>query len=142
MRAIFLAIFWTFIMSGQSSISGGGGSSVHSIGATMDGGGSAMTSGKTVYFTVPYACTIRAWNITVDTGTVTFDVWKIASGTAIPTIANTITAAALPAISSGTAVHSTTLTGWTTAVSANDIFGINLNAVSGATQASLVMQCQ
>jgi hypothetical protein len=116
---------------------------IRSIGAGFDGGGSALTSGATAttYFTVPFACTLTAFNITVDTGTITFDVWKIASGTAIPTVANTITAAALPAISTGTAVHSTTLTGWTTAVSANNIFGININAVSGATKASLVLQC-
>lgn len=116
---------------------------IRSIGAGFDGGGSALTSGSTstTYFTVPFACTLSAFNITVDTGTITFDVWKIATGTAIPTVANTITASALPAISTGTAVHSTTLTGWTTAVSANDVFGININAVSGATKASLILQC-
>jgi len=116
---------------------------IRTIGAGFDGGGSALTSGSTAttYFTVPFACTIAAWNITVDTGTITLDVWKIATGTAIPTVANTITASALPAISSGTAVHSTTLTGWTTAVSANDIFGININTVATATKASLTLQC-
>jgi hypothetical protein len=116
---------------------------IRTIGAGFDGGGSALTSGatQTTYFTVPFACTIAAWNITVDTGTITFDIWKIATGTAIPTSANTITAAALPAISTGTAIHSTTLTGWTTSVSANDIFGININTVATATKASLTVQC-
>ncbi len=114
----------------------------HSIGAGFDGGGVALTAGKTVYFTVPYACTIQAWNMTVDTGTATIDVWKIATGTAIPTVSNTITASAVPAISTGTAVHSTSMSGWTTSVSANDIFGINLKIVATATQASLVLQCQ
>jgi len=114
---------------------------IRSIGGGFDGGGSALTAGQTTYFTVPFACTIAAWNITVDTGTITFDVWKIATGSAIPTIANTITAAALPAISSGTAVHSTTLTAWTTSVTANDIFGVNINTVASATKASLVLQC-
>ena len=41
----------------------------------------------------------------------------------------------------GTAIHSTTLTGWTTAVAANNIFGVNINAVSSATKASLILQC-
>lgn len=116
---------------------------VHSIGAGFDGGGSALSSGatQTVYFTVPFACTISAWNITVDTGTITFDVWKIATGTAIPTVANTIVASAAPAIASGTAIHSTTLTGWTTSVVANDIFGVNINTVASATKATLVLEC-
>jgi hypothetical protein len=117
------------------------GMSFRSIGASFDGGGVALTAGKTVYSTVPFPCTIAAWNITVDTGTATIDVWKIATGTAIPTVSNSITSAAIPAISVGTAVHSTVLTNWTTSVAQNDIFGINLKIVSGATYANLVLQC-
>jgi hypothetical protein len=111
------------------------------IGSTFSGGGVAMTVGLVNYFTVPFACTISAWNITVDTGTATIDVWKSATGTAIPTVTNTIAAAATPAISTGTALHSATLTGWTTAVNANDIFAFQLKAVSNATLASLVLEC-
>jgi hypothetical protein len=114
----------------------------HSPSASFDGGGLPLAVGTKSYITVPYGCTIEAWDMTVDTGTATIDVWKIAGGTAIPTVANTITASALPAIASGTALHSTTLTAWTTAVTANDIFGFNISAVSGATKASLVLQCQ
>ncbi len=65
-----------------------------SFGASFDGGGEALTTGKTVYTTIPYACTISAWNITVDTGTATVDIWKVATGTAIPTNGNSITSAA------------------------------------------------
>jgi len=151
LAAFFCAVSYAQIGGGGHGIgpingggSGGSGTpTVHSFGATFDGGTSALTSGKTVYFTVPYACTIAAWDIVVSpSGTATIDIWKIASGTAIPTIANTITASALPAISTGTAVHSTTLTGWTTAVTANDIVGINLNAVATATYVSIQVQCQ
>jgi hypothetical protein len=115
---------------------------VHPIGYIFDGGGSALTNGRTYTYFVPFACTIQAWNMTVDTGTATVDIWKVASGTAIPTITNTITASALPAIASGTALHSTTLTGWTTSVSANDIIAFNLNTVASATMVSIVLQCQ
>lgn len=106
-----------------------------------DTGASALTSGSVVYFTVPYACTIAAWNITVDAGTVTFDIWKAATGTAIPTVSNTITASAKPALSTGTAIHSTSMTGWTTTVAANDIFGIQLNTVATAKYAEIDLQC-
>ena len=115
---------------------------VRDFGTTFgDTTGSALTSGPIVYFTVPCACTISAFNITVDAGTVTFDVWKIATGTAIPTVTNTITAAALPALSTGTALHSTTLTGWTTTVTANDIFGIQLKTVATAKYAQVDLEC-
>lgn len=115
---------------------------IRDFGTTFgDTTGSALTSGPIVYFTVPYACTISAYNITVDAGTVTFDVWKIATGTSIPTVTNTITASALPALSTGTALHSTTLTGWTTTVTANDIFGIQLKTVATAKYAQIDMEC-
>jgi hypothetical protein len=101
----------------------------------------ALTSGSIVYFTVPYACTIAAWDISVDAGTVTFDIWKIATGTAIPTVSNTITASAKPALSTGTSLHSTSMSGWTTAVTANDIFGIQLNTVATAKYAEIDITC-
>lgn len=115
----------------------------HAFGATFvsSDGATNLTAGATAYFTMPYACTIAAWNIAVNAGTATVDIWKIATGTAIPTGANTITASATPAISSGTAVHSTTLTGWTTTVAANDIIGINLEVVSGALFVNLTVEC-
>jgi len=116
---------------------------VRSFGAAFTNSGSALASGPVSYFTLPYACTIAAWNITVSPAdTASFDIWKIATGTAIPTVANTIVASAAPAISTGTAIHSTTLTSWTTSVSANDIFGVKLTAVGGtATQATLNVEC-
>jgi hypothetical protein len=100
---------------------------------------SALTSGSIVYFTIPYSCTISAWNITVDAGTVTFDILKVATGSAIPT--SSITASALPALSTGTALHSTTLTSWTTSVAANDIVGIKLQTVATAKYAELDVEC-
>lgn len=114
---------------------------VRGLGASFQNGGSALVAGATAYFTIPYACTISAWNVSVDAGTATIDIWKIGTGTAIPTVSNTITASATPAISTGTSVHSTTLTAWTTSVTANDIFGINLKTVATATQANLVVEC-
>jgi hypothetical protein len=103
--------------------------------------GSPALVTDTAYVTVPHACTIAAWNITVNAGTATFDIWKGATGTAITSSSNSITGSAQPAISMGTAIHSTTLTGWTTSVSANDIVGINLKTVSTATFASIVVEC-
>lgn len=115
---------------------------IRSFGTSFgDTGGSALTSGSIFYRTVPYACTIAAWNMTVDAGTATIDIWKIATGTAIPTVTNTITASALPAISTGTAIHSTTLTAWTTSVSANDIFAFQLKTVATAKYVNIDVEC-
>lgn len=101
----------------------------------------ALTTSDVGYVTAPYACTISAWNILVDAGTATVDVWKIATGSAIPTVSNTITASALPAIASGTAIHSTTLTSWTTSVAKDDIFAFKVSAVATAKQLFVSLQC-
>lgn len=128
----------------SSGGSGGGGVStvVKTYGALFASQSGVLAPGFTVYVSVPTACTIIAWDIQLDTGTATVDVWKVASGTAVPTIANTITASALPAISTGTAARGTTLTGWTTAANANDIFGFNLKLVSSATQVGFQLECR
>lgn len=112
----------------------------HTFGVTLDGGGSVLATGQKGYVTVPFAGTITGWNITADAGTCTLDIWKIATGTAIPTVSNTITASAKPALATGTAIHSTTLTAWTTSVVANDIIGFNLDAVATATKITLVVE--
>jgi hypothetical protein len=84
----------------------------------------------------PASCTIQSWDIVVDSGTATIDIWQLGTGTAIPTVSNTITASALPAIASNTAIHSTTMTSWVTthgglAVVKYDIFAFNLTTTSG-----------
>lgn len=110
--------------------------------AVGDPAGSTLATGVLGYVVVPYACTIAGWDIVVDAGTATVDVWKIATGTAKPTVSNTITASAKPAISTGTAIASTTLTSWTTSVSAGDIMGFNLDAVATAKYITVDVRCQ
>jgi len=114
---------------------------IRSFSGSFDGGGIALTTGKTVYTTIPYACTISAYNILADTGTATIKFWRLATGTAIPTVANTISTSGV-ALSSGTAIHSTTVSDFTsTAIAANDIVAINLFAVASATFINVVIQC-
>jgi hypothetical protein len=83
------------------------------------------------YWTCPFAGTISAWNLTVDAGTITVKIWKIATGTAHPTNADSINTSGI-SLSSGTSIRSTTLTDFTTtAVAIDDIFAVEITAVSG-----------
>ena len=104
-------------------------------GFTVDGGGSAISTGKVKgYWTCPFAGTIAGYNISVDTGTCTVKTWKVATGTAVPTIANVISTSGV-AISSGTHVTSTTTSDFTTTtVAAGDIFAWDITAVASVTQ--------
>jgi hypothetical protein len=107
------------------------------------GNSSAITAGSTAtdYITVPFACTISAYNILIDAGTITIKFWKVATGTAIPTSGNSISTSGV-SISSGTAIHSTTTSDFTTTtVSANDIMAMNVSTVSTAKFVSATLQC-
>lgn len=88
---------------------------------TFDGGGSVITSGKTVYVRVPVACTITKSHLVADqSGSITIDVWRDTYANFPPTNADSITASATPALSSAQKAENTTLTGWTTSISAGD----------------------
>lgn len=85
------------------------------------------------FITVPYACSITAVNITVNTGTLTFKVWKVATGTTAPTSGDSINTSGI-SISTGTNLRTTTLTDFTTtAIASNDIIAFEITAISGAT---------
>lgn len=108
-----------------------------------DPGGSALTAASTTtdYITVPIACSISGYNLLIDAGTITVKFWKVATGTAIPTAGNSISTSGV-GISSGTAIHSTTVSDFTTtAVAPNDILAMNVTAVATAKYVSGVLQC-
>lgn len=92
------------------------------------------------YITVPYACTITAVNITVNSGTLTFKVWKVATGTAAPTSSDSINTSGI-SISTGTNLRTTTLTDFTTtSIASNDIIAFEITAVSTATIGSVSLE--
>lgn len=117
--------------------SSGAAAQTGSFGATWDGQGGTVTTGNTVYKVSTVSGSIKGWSIlaTGTNPTCTIDVWKVASGTALPTVTNTITGSgAAPALSTGNAVRSTVVTGWTSSLTPGDIFAFNVNAVSAATK--------
>lgn len=91
---------------------------------------SSIQAGTTTYLRLPYAGTISQWHIVANAATTcTIDIWK--ANAALPTIANTITASAKPSLSAATTTSSSTLSGWTTSVAANDVLAFNLVSSSG-----------
>lgn len=106
--------------------------------------GSALTTSETCYVrNQGAACTIVGFSILTDAGTATVKTWRVATGgTAIPTVANTISTSGV-AISTGTALYSTTVTDWTsTAIAANDLLAFNLSSVATAKQITFQVDCQ
>lgn len=109
----------------------------------IDGGGSAITTGVKGDLLIPFACTINSATLQADqSGSIVVDVWKKAYATSSPpTVGETITASALPTLVSAQSSQDATLTGWTTSVSANDMFRFNVNSATTVTRATLTLKC-
>jgi hypothetical protein len=94
--------------------------------------GTAVSTGTTPSFTSPFAGTIISATLTgtlsASTCSAVIDVWKTSA--AIPTVANTITASALPTLSTATYAQNTTLTGWTKTIAKNDVLMANVQSAT------------
>lgn len=103
----------------------------------IDGGGSVITTGLQGGLQVDVTGTIvAATQLALDglTGSIVTDIWKDTYANHPPTVADTITASAKPTISSSTKSTDTTLTGWTTGITAGDILFYNVDSVSTFTR--------
>lgn len=130
-------------MTITSTIHASGGSTTQAITLTVDGQGVVLTTGVKGYFQVPVSCTIVSWTIlsvdaTPTSGAIVFDVWNAPYASYPPTVANTITASAKPTITaSGIQNTSTSVGTWTTAITAGDCLGFNIDSVSSFTKVLL-----
>jgi len=115
---------------------------VSAIGYTIDGAGSALTAGR--YgpgIQVPFNCTITAVTLLADqTGSVVMDIWKDTYANFPPTNTDTITASAKPTLSSARKYTDSTLTGWTTTITAGDVLFFNLDSVSTITNLVVILK--
>jgi hypothetical protein len=125
----------------------GAGSVIRNLGIVIDGGGSTITTGVKGFVSAPAACTITSATLlstdaSVTSGSIVIDVWKDTYSNYPPTVADTITASAKPTLSSATKSQDSTLTGWTTSVSAGDILGFKVDSVTTVTRVALFLLCQ
>ena len=106
----------------------------------VDNSGSVITSGVKSTIIIPYAATIVGWSIQCDqVATVAIDFFKQAFSTStIPSVS--ITGSLQPSVSAAIAATGTTLTGWTTAISANDQIALNVSATGLAGVTRLVVE--
>ena len=108
------------------------------VGITIDGGGSAITTGVKGDIKVPWACTIVGAQLLADqSGSIVIDVWKDTLANYPPTDADSITASAPPTLSGATNSYDTTLTGWTTSIAAGDTLRFNVDSAATVTRATL-----
>lgn len=112
------------------------------IGITIDGGGSAITTGVKGYVRVPWACTITSAVMLADQSTSSVvDVWVDTLANYPPTDADSITASAPPTITTDTDSEDGTLTGWTTTVAAGAVAGFTVDSNDNAERLTLELPC-
>jgi len=110
------------------------------IGGTFDGNGSVITAGTILYVDCPVSGTITAARLLADqSGSIVIDVWKDTYANYPPTVADTITASAKPTLSAAQKSEDTTLTGWTTSVTAGDVFAFKVDSATTVTRVRVVL---
>lgn len=126
---------------------GGGGSQIiyDHLRVTFDGQGLAMDQGASILIPMMPACTILGWEMVGSaSGSCIIDIQKRAYPN-IPSASYTIGSSTsyLPALAGAQANGSTTLTGLSTTISADDILGIQLQYSSAAlTKLAFVLRLQ
>lgn len=107
----------------------------------IDGGGATITTGLKGYLEIPFGCVIDRWTLLADqSGSIVVDVWKDTYGNAPPVVGDVITASAKPTISGAVKAQSSTLTGWTTSITAGDILAFNVNSVATVQRVTLSLR--
>lgn len=106
----------------------------------ISGGGSAIATGLQGWMPVSFPCTINSVTLLADQSetAVKIDIWKCtfaqyAPGTH-PVVGDSITASAVPGITSGAKFTDSTLTGWTKTISAGDILAFNCKVAASAAK--------
>jgi hypothetical protein len=117
------------------------GATAGSFGITIDGGGSAITTGVKGYVEIPYSGTITGWTILGDvSGSCVIDIWKDTFVNFPPTVADTIAGSEKPTLSSAVSNRDLNLTTWTTSVTAGDIIAFNVDSASTVTRVNLTIK--
>lgn len=110
------------------------------LGIVIDGAGSVITTGEKGYLRVPYNCTITSVEIVANaSGSIVVDIWKDSYANFPPTVADSITGSAKPTLSSAQKSQSSTLTGWTTSLSAGDYLAFNVDSATTVSRVTLTL---
>ena len=92
------------------------------------------------FVVVPWNCTVQSCTLVGDAaGSIVVDIWR-GAGAKPTSSAQSIVASAKPTLSSVDYTIDTTLTGWTTSLSAGDVLAINVSSASTVKQVTLALR--
>lgn len=114
-----------------------------SISFVLGSGTSVVATGLAGFVRVPFACTITSVELLADqAGSIVVDIWKDTYANHPPTVADSITAAAKPTLSAASKYVDSTLTGWTTSISENDILAFKVDSAATVTLVTVVLRLE
>jgi len=94
-------------------------------------GENTISTGINGWLPVPFSCTIVGVELTAnESGSIVIDIWKDSYANYPPTDDDSITASAVPTISSAIKSQDTTLTGWTKSLTKGDYLYFNVDSVT------------
>ena len=111
---------------------GSTGSTVADIILNMDGAGLALSTGLICYLFLDFNCTINQWTLSSTTiGTLIVDIWACSyaqfnAGVTHPISSDKITGSHPPTITTGVHAQSSSLSDWTTTISAGTYLAFNI----------------
>jgi len=112
------------------------------IGMIIGDGTNVISTGVQGFLSAPVTGTITKVRLlssdaAVTSGSIVVDVWKDTYANYPPVVGDSITASAKPTITTATKSEDSTLTGWTTAVTAGDVFGFKVDSVTSLKRVTL-----
>ncbi len=111
---------------------------VGTFGITIDGAGTAITTGVKGYIVLPYDCIVNSWSVVADqSGSVVVDVWKASSYTIPTSAAQSIAGTEKPTLSSQQINTDLSLSSWTTGLVVGDVIAFNVDSASTITRATI-----
>lgn len=92
-------------------------------------------------FEIGFNCTITKWTLLADvSGSIVVDIWKDTYANYPPVVGDSITASAKPTLSSAIKNTDSTLSGWTTSITAGDILRFSITSFSTVGAVTLALE--
>jgi hypothetical protein len=117
------------------------GNNARSIYLSIDGGGSAISTGVKADVVIPYNMIITGWTLLADqSGSIVIDVFKDTYANFPPNVADSIAGTEKPTLSSADKNQDNSLSTWNTSLVAGDIIRFNVDSASTLTRVLLVLE--
>ena len=109
----------------------------------IDGGGAAITTGQKGHLVIPFNAYIKEAIVLADqSGSIVVDIWKDTYSNFPPAVADTITGATLPTLSTAQASRDTSLADWKRHIAKGDVLAYNVNSATTVTRVSVILEVQ